>query len=120
MQLESTVPHPVTESEAVQLAREVFALEASAHPLPGEYDHNFHITAVDGREFVLKVMHPGRKRTFIELQVEALQLLAVRAPGTAIPHGQPTSQGGLFTQVTLGGEQRFVWMLTFLPGKVLA
>ncbi|HEY6352314.1 MAG TPA: aminotransferase class III-fold pyridoxal phosphate-dependent enzyme [Candidatus Angelobacter sp.] len=121
MLLESTMPHPVTESEAIQLARESFGLEASARPLAGEYDRNFHVTAVNGREFVLKVMHPDRKRTFIELQAQALQLLAVRAPGAAIPHVQRTLQGELFTQVTLGdGEQRFVWMLSFLPGKVLA
>src|ERR1700746_2207438 len=120
MPLESSLPHPVTEAEAAQLAREVFGLEASARPLPGEYDHNFHITAVDGREFVLKVMHPDRQRSFIELQAEALQLLAARAPGAALPHVEPTLQRELFAQVSLGGEQRFVWMLSFLPGKVLA
>src|SRR5579864_5222693 len=121
MLLESTMPHRVTESEAAQLAREIFGLEARARPLPGEYDHNFYISVEDGREFVLKVMHPGRQRTFIELQAQALQLLAVRAPGAAIPHVQRTLQGELFAQVTLGdGEQRWVWMLSFLPGKVLA
>ena len=57
---EARVAQPVTESEAARLAREIFSLDVSAKSLPGEYDDNFHLTSADGREFVLKVMHPAQ------------------------------------------------------------
>jgi len=68
MLLEARVTQPVTEAEAVRLAREVYGLEATARALPGEYDDNFHLTRADGQAFVLKVMHPAREHAFIDLQ----------------------------------------------------
>src|SRR5260370_6707440 len=62
---EARVTQPVTEAEATQLAREVFGVEADARALPGEYDDNFHLTAGDGRGYVLKVMHAGREPSFV-------------------------------------------------------
>lgn len=121
MLLESITPQPVIQEEAVRLAREIYGFDASALSLPGEYDHNFHLTTSEGREFVLKVMHPERERSLVELQCQALQHLASRIPGIHAPHVQVTSRGDLFTQAAVnGGEQRLVWMLNFVPGKVLA
>src|SRR6266566_2494821 len=81
MPLEARVAHGLTESEAARLAREVYGLEASARALPGEYDENFHLIAAPGRAFVLKVMHPAREPSFIDLQSKALVHLASRAAG---------------------------------------
>src|SRR6266403_979147 len=79
MLLEARVAQPVTEAEALRLARDLYGLEASARALPGEYDDNFHLTSADGHAFVLKVMHPARERSFIDLQCGALTHLARRA-----------------------------------------
>src|SRR5260370_2581248 len=46
MLLEERVARPVTEREAVQLARDLYGLEVAAKSLPGEYDDNFHLTPV--------------------------------------------------------------------------
>ena len=59
---------PVTESEAARLAREIFHLDASARSLPGEYDDNFHLISTGGPEFVLKIMHPARAQSFVEMK----------------------------------------------------
>src|SRR5712664_4184248 len=83
MLLEARVAQPVTEAEALRLARDLYGLEASARALPGEYDDNFHLTSADGHAFVLKVMHPARERSFIDLQCRALTHLAQRAPHLA-------------------------------------
>src|SRR5260370_16077380 len=72
MLLEARVAQPVTEAEAVRLARELYGIAATARALPGEYDDNFHLTSAAGREVVLKVMHPARERSFIELQSRGL------------------------------------------------
>jgi len=118
---EARVTQPFTESEAVRLAHEIFGLEASARSLPGEYDDNFHLTASNERAYVLKVMHSGRERPFIDMQCRALQHLARRAPHLAVPRVCPTRSGEAFQNVAVAdGSERFVWLLTFLPGTVLA
>ena len=118
---EARVAHPVTESEATRLAREIFRLDVSAKSLPGEYDDNFHLTVVDGREFVLKIMHPAREQSFVEMQCQALQHLARRAPQLSLPRVCPTLSGDAFTVATLSdGTKRLVWLLTYVPGPVLA
>ncbi len=114
-------PQQVSPNEAVRLAHEIYGVKVSVEPLPGEYDHNFHATAADGRAFVLKIMHPSRERSFVELQCRALAHLSDRAPGVSLPRVLPTERGEPFAKVELEeGTERFVWLLTFLPGTVLA
>ncbi len=121
MMPEARVAQPVTESEAIRLAREIFRLDVSAKSLPGEYDDNFHLAALDGREFVLKVMHPAREQSFVDMQCRALQHLAKRAPQLSLSRVYPTSEGSAFTLATLSdGTKRLVWLLTFVSGTILA
>jgi len=121
MLLEARVAHPVTEAEAVRLARELYGMTAKARALPGEYDDNFHLTCADGRAFVLKVMHPARERSFIDLQCRALTHLAQRAQQLPLPRVTPNQRGELFTSIVAAdGSTRLVWLLTFLNGNVLA
>jgi 4-aminobutyrate aminotransferase-like enzyme/Ser/Thr protein kinase RdoA (MazF antagonist) len=118
---EARVAQPVTESEAARLAREIFVLGVSATSLPGEYDDNFHLTSAEGREFVLKIMHPAREQSFVEMQCQALQHLAKRAPQLSLPRVCPTPSGDAFTVATLSdGTKRLLWLLTYVPGPVLA
>jgi 4-aminobutyrate aminotransferase-like enzyme/Ser/Thr protein kinase RdoA (MazF antagonist) len=118
---ESRVADPVTEKEAALLARELYGLEVSARTLPSEYDDNFQLMAADGRIFVLKVMCEARDREFIEMQCSALEHLAQRAPHLKLPRTCPTRNGVTFTTAALAdGTSRLVWMLTYLPGNVLA
>src|SRR6266478_280349 len=46
MLLEARIAQPTTEAEAVRLARELYGLAVAAKSLPGEYDDNFHLTAL--------------------------------------------------------------------------
>jgi 4-aminobutyrate aminotransferase-like enzyme/Ser/Thr protein kinase RdoA (MazF antagonist) len=118
---EARVAQPVIEAQAVRLAREIFSLNASANSLPGEYDDNFHLISADGREFVLKVMHPAREESFVEMQCLALQHLATRASHLGVPRVCPASGGHAFTTATLAdGTKRLLWLLTYVPGPVLA
>jgi 4-aminobutyrate aminotransferase-like enzyme/Ser/Thr protein kinase RdoA (MazF antagonist) len=121
MLLEARVAQPTTEAEAIRLAREIYGLEVSARALPGEYDDNFHLSGADGREFVLKVMHPARERSFIDLQCKALVHLAERAPRLPLPRVIPCRGGELFAEIKGGdGSMRLLWLLSFLRGMVLA
>ena len=118
---EARVAEPVTEAEAARLAREIYGLAVTAQTLPSEYDDNFHLIASDGRSFVLKVMCAARERGFIEMQCSTLEHLAQRAPHLKLPRVCPTRSGQSFETASLAdGNGRWVWMLTYLPGTVLA
>src|SRR6266852_5258743 len=121
MLLETRVAQPVSEAEAVRLARELYGLEVTARALPGEYDDNFHLTSANGHAFVLKVMHPARERSFIDLQCRALMHVAKHAPQLPLPRVTPNRHGELFTSIAAAdGSTRLVWLLTFVSGTVLA
>ena len=121
MTAETPGPLPVSPSEAARVVQSVYGFSSLARSLPGEYDNNFAITTPDGRAYALKLMHPSREPAFIDMQCRALQHLELRAPPLSLPRVQLSQDGAAFTQVRLeSGEQRFVWMLSFLPGKVLA
>src|SRR6266481_1324827 len=115
MLLEERVARLTTEAEAVELARELYGLSVSAKALPGEYDDNFHLTALDkstgqkneSDRFVLKVMHPARERSFIDMQCRALQHLAERAPQLTLPRVRLNRNGEAFAAITAAdGSQR--------------
>ena len=121
MLLEARVAQPATEAEAVRLARELYGLEASARALPGEYDDNFHLRTSDSRAYVLKVMHPAREQSFIDMQCRALVHLAERAPHLSLPRVVRNLKGELFASIPgAEGSARLVWLLTFVDGRVLA
>src|SRR6266511_5782499 len=80
VKLEGRSAAAIDEGRASLLARDLFGFEATARALPGEYDDNFHLVAPDGSERVLKVMHPARERSLIDLQCAALEHVASRAP----------------------------------------
>jgi len=121
MLLESGVAQPIAVDEAASLARELYDLDVTATSLPGEYDDNFHLIATDGAHSVLKVMHPARQRSFIDLQCQALVHLTKHAEGVVLPRVIPTQRGELQTEIkATDGTRRLVWLLTFVPGTVLA
>jgi 4-aminobutyrate aminotransferase-like enzyme/Ser/Thr protein kinase RdoA (MazF antagonist)/murein DD-endopeptidase MepM/ murein hydrolase activator NlpD len=107
-------------ADASALARALYALDADAAPLPGEYDANFLLTARDGARAILKVMHPAAERATVELQVALLAHLAARDPALPTPRVLPAAGGAPIAAATVGGEERLVWMLSYLPGRPLA
>ena len=131
MLLEERVARPTTEAEAVELAQDLYGLAVTAKALPGEYDDNFHLTALDDNPphtkdeaaaagFVLKVMHPARERSFIDMQCRALQHLAQRRPQLTLPRVKPNRNGEALAAITAAdGVQRLVWLLTYVPGTML-
>jgi 4-aminobutyrate aminotransferase-like enzyme/Ser/Thr protein kinase RdoA (MazF antagonist) len=137
MQLEERVGQVTTEADAVRLAQELYGLEVIAKALPGEYDDNFHLKSKttpaefapdaaglrlsDSAAFVLKVMHPAREESLIDLQCRVLQHLAQRAPQLRLPRVCPTRNNDAFTKVAAAdGSSRIVWLLTYVPGTMLA
>ncbi len=113
------MPH-LTEHDAPRLAADLYGLRVTAHGLPGEYDDNFHLTSDDGRAFVLKVMRVGQVPEVIDLQCRALAFLAERVPALDLPRVCPTLAGELFATVTIHSAPRLIWLLSYVPGRLLA
>jgi 4-aminobutyrate aminotransferase-like enzyme/Ser/Thr protein kinase RdoA (MazF antagonist) len=99
--------------------RTVWGIDGDLAPLPGEFDLNF---AVGGtRPAVLKVMRPGCAAELVDLQV-ALHAHVTRSAGGQVPVPAviPTRDGAAWaTCEDPDGDQRLVWMVERLPGKVI-
>jgi 4-aminobutyrate aminotransferase-like enzyme/Ser/Thr protein kinase RdoA (MazF antagonist) len=120
MFLEERTAVVVSDAEAEHLAAALYGLTARATSLPGEYDCNFQLRAVDGRELVLKCMHPAREVSFIEMQCAALEHLREKASRLPLPRVQRTKQATQFAEIAdSAGQKRLIWMLSFLPGTTL-
>jgi len=116
--------HPqfrVGERDAERLARDLYGLAATARRLPSEYDDNFRLVSEDGGESVLKVMHPERARSFVDLQCAALKHLAARAESPPLPRVRHTISGEAVAEtVAADGTRRLAWMVSYLPGRTMA
>jgi 4-aminobutyrate aminotransferase-like enzyme/Ser/Thr protein kinase RdoA (MazF antagonist) len=105
----------LTQEDAVAIARRLYGLAAAARPLPSERDQNFALATERGA-FVLKISGAAEKREVLDLQNDALVWLAARAPALPLPRLVPTTAGAAIGEA----EGRFVRLLTYLPGAILA
>lgn len=96
---------PLSEHEASSLADELFGIKGRAKRLDGEYDENFRIDAAD-QVYVLKVAAAGERPELVDLQVAALGYLK---------QGNPR-----VTSAAVNGVRRWVRLLDFVPGVLLA
>src|SRR5580698_981615 len=88
--------------DASRIAKELYGVEATATRLNGEYDDNFHLKG--SSEYILKIMREGCDRAFVEMQIAAMEHL-----------GESRVAGGIREY-----KGRIVWMLHWIPGKLLA
>jgi Ser/Thr protein kinase RdoA (MazF antagonist) len=112
--------HPLPLERAVGLVRECYGLDTLAIRLTGERDENFRMSAVDGREFVLKVAHPAENPQVSALTTAALLHLESVDPALPCPRVVRERAGG--THVRFDDEravQRTARLLTYLPGQPL-
>jgi 4-aminobutyrate aminotransferase-like enzyme/Ser/Thr protein kinase RdoA (MazF antagonist) len=108
-------------SEAETLARRQFGVAAAAEPLPSERDQNFRLTTADHRQFVLKIANATEQPDILEFQNAALEHLAARQPGLAVPRVQRSVSGQAMVRVAgADGREHLVRLLTWVPGTVLA
>jgi 4-aminobutyrate aminotransferase-like enzyme/Ser/Thr protein kinase RdoA (MazF antagonist) len=87
--------------DAARIARELYGIEATAIRLNGEFDDNFHLQG--DSQYILKIMREGCDRAFVEMQCAAIEHL-----------GESRVAGGIREH-----QGRLVWMLHWIPGKLL-
>ena len=100
---------------------EHYGIPASLTRLDGEYDLNFAVHQGGRRTYVLKVMRPGCDSSLIEVQCRALNHIAAHAPEVVVPRVVKAHDGSQFVSARdQDGEERLVWLITNLPGRVYA
>jgi 4-aminobutyrate aminotransferase-like enzyme/Ser/Thr protein kinase RdoA (MazF antagonist) len=118
---DTLLPAQVSADAAQRIAAECYGISARASPLPGEYDNNFRLTAESGAGFVLKIMHPSRDPALVDLQVRALQHVALRAPRLPLQRVLPAHSGQAISVVEVApGVRQAVWAVGYIPGRPLA
>ncbi len=101
---------------AQELAARHFGLEVTARELPSYVDQNFRLTDEAGPEFVLKVMNSEEDPVLLEAQVAVLDHLRSTPGPLETPRVVRSTAG---PAVTREGEHP-LWLVTYLPGRLLA
>jgi len=115
-----------SEPDAVRIAKDLFALDATASLMPSERDQNFRLSASDDQTYVLKIANSTELEAVLDLQNQAM--IHIRDKGrlmeqnfSVAPEVCLSVRNERITS-TRGddGTTYFVRLLTYLPGKPLA
>ena len=100
--------------DAIAIAREHYGITATAHPLDSYLDQNFRLDAAQGK-FVLKIANAAAAPEYVSFQQEVLEFLQNKGFGSVPTLVLPNigARG-----IAVDGHQ--VWMVHWLPGRVLA
>ncbi len=107
-------------ADAERLARDLYGIAAKAKEFYSERDRIFHLKANDGRQHVLKLVHPDEDEATLDFQIQALNWIAREGPTLALPRVIRDKSGGqLCHTIDAAGRRHAVWMLDYLPGVPL-
>ncbi len=110
-----------TPSQGSRIAKEVFGVDAAAQELPSERDQNFHLKAVHGEEFVLKIASAADSVEVLDFQNRAMEHIGQNVPSIRCPRVCLTPAGEKIARVAdAEGLSHYVRMLTYLPGRFFA
>jgi Ser/Thr protein kinase RdoA (MazF antagonist) len=113
-------PPVLSDDDAVALARDLYGIDGKVRRLTSERDTNFHLLAVDGRGYVLKVANAAEPADITNFQTEALLHIERKDPSIPVPRVVRMRNGG--TEISLpinGAANSVVRLLTFLEGEPL-
>lgn len=106
--------------QASQLAREFWAIDAPAKPLPSYADRNFHLQTKQA-SFVLKIANPEWQRQELECENAALQHLAQYCPALQLPRVICACNGEHLLALTMAnGATCWMRLLSFVEGVTYA
>ncbi|WP_420627602.1 aminotransferase class III-fold pyridoxal phosphate-dependent enzyme [Candidatus Leptofilum sp.] len=108
--------------EAVQLAQTHYNLTVTARTLPSERDQNFHLTAVDGTQYILKIAGLTESPETLALENALITHLNLQLPiSNLIPKLVPTANNQTIPKAAASGGTNYpIRLITYLPGKLLA
>ncbi len=103
---------------SMQLAQNLFGLNATAKSLPSERDQNFLLQSKDGKRFVLKIANATEDKSLLEAQNQVMGYLSKSI--TFCPNVIPANNGEEVAKVkSSSGSEHFVRLVTYLDGMPL-
>ncbi|MBK8906238.1 MAG: aminotransferase class III-fold pyridoxal phosphate-dependent enzyme [Anaerolineaceae bacterium] len=106
-----------TLEDAIHLAHTHYNLTATARELPSERDQNFHLTATDGTQYILKIAGRTESLATLELENALINHLNLQSPiSNLLPQLILTKNQEAIAHVT----DCPVRLITHLPGRLLA
>ncbi len=126
--MSSVVQHAprFTEEDAACIAKDLYGLDASVKLLPSERDQNFHLTAVGGDAYVLKIANSTEQYEVLDFQNKAMMHMAENNKiskhyGTICPEVFNTQAAEQIAMIKgKDNHSHYVRLLSYLPGKPLA
>jgi hydroxylysine kinase len=104
-------------AEARAVAWELYRRNVVATRLDTEKDDTFELRESGRGRFIMKVSNPAETAAELELQVALLQHLSERDPLLPIPAVIPADNHEALSTITdAAGQQRLVWLLSFIDG----
>lgn len=111
----------VDNDEAITIGKEIFGLDGGVVRFPTEKDDTFRFDDQNGRKYVLKIANPNEDWQELSLQVELLTHLKRVAPDLPVPRVWSSLKGAILPKVTTtNGDERYVRLLSYMPGLPLA
>jgi 4-aminobutyrate aminotransferase-like enzyme/Ser/Thr protein kinase RdoA (MazF antagonist) len=99
------------------IVRKHWGIDAVATRLGGELDENFELSTSDNRT-IFKLMREGCDPDFVAMQIAAMA--ACKGSAIAVPSAIPTSTGEQMLSLPVDGIVRIGWLISHLPGDLLA
>ncbi|MCP2072702.1 UNVERIFIED_ORG: Ser/Thr protein kinase RdoA (MazF antagonist) [Pseudomonas lini] len=109
---------PLAEVESLVLGS--YGISARCTRISCERDELFHVFAVDGSQYILRMSNPADDHATIDMQIRALAWLAEHAPHIPVPLLIVSLKGETSFAAKVGDNpRRIIWMTSFLDGLAL-
>ncbi|KAM9357589.1 hydroxylysine kinase [Symphorus nematophorus] len=114
-----------SQPQAAEMVKRFFGLTASEiRSLPSYDDQNFYVLAVEGDEYVLKIMNSEDSKNFNLIDVQTCAMSFLQQNGLPAQTALPTTSGQLIcleeADCGYGRQEYLVRMLTYLPGTTIS
>ena len=110
-------PPTLGTDDAEEIARERYGLRATAELLVSERDRNFRLTDASGAGWVLKVSNAVEDPLVVEMEVAAVERIALIDPALPVPVARAALDGSPIATAEVGGATHLVRLLPLLPGR---
>jgi 4-aminobutyrate aminotransferase-like enzyme/Ser/Thr protein kinase RdoA (MazF antagonist) len=110
-------PPTLGTDDAEEIARDRYGLSATAELLVSERDRNFRLTDASGDDWVLKVSNAAEDPRVVEMEVAAVDRIALLDPTLPVPVARAALDGVPIATAEVGGAKHLVRLLPLLPGR---
>lgn len=103
-----------------ELANQYYEIQCAVKKLNGEIDFNYHLKDYSGREYILKIANAYENMQQLDLQNKFMRYIRASGKGLTLQQVVPSLHGEEIIKLPIGSQIRFMRLLTWIDGRVLA